>query len=88
MDSLPVLNYGVSDRETLTSQIKDVMGDIGFLYVENIPGYDEEELRWCVDFFFGLTEEKRMELARKLYNPKNSNVRRLTGFMAHRPSSY
>ncbi len=74
MDSLPILNYGNTPREILTARITEVMGDLGFLILENVPGYYEDDLRWCVDFFFGLSLEKRMETAKKKYNPKNKHV--------------
>ena len=74
MDSLPVLNYSNPDRDALSRQISEVMGDLGFLYLENVPGFDEDGVKWCVDFFFNLPETKKMEVARNLYNPKNTNV--------------
>ena len=74
MESLPVLNYGSTGREVLAAKITEVMGDLGFLYLENIPGFNEDELRWCVDFFYGLPLEKRMQIGRKTYRSENKNV--------------
>ena len=74
MDSLPILNYSNPDREDLSRQMTQVMGDLGFLYLENVAGYCEEDLRWCSDFFYSLPESKKMEIARKMYNPQNANV--------------
>ena len=71
---MPVLNYGSTEREVLAARITEVMGDLDFLYLENIPGFDEDELRWCVDFFFGLPLEKRMQIGRKMYRSENTNV--------------
>ena len=69
-----MLDYSCSDRSALSREITTVMEGMGFLYLENIPGYNEDELRWCVDFFFRLPLEKRMEVARRMYCPKNKNV--------------
>ena len=74
MESLPVLDYGGTRRDALIARILEVMEDIGFLYLDNIPGYNEDELRWCVNFFYGLPLEKRMEIGRRKYNPQNENV--------------
>jgi len=76
MESIPVLDYtkSVSDRAALSREISEVMGDFGFLFLEKVPEYKEDELRWCVDFFFGLPERKKFEVARKMYKPENNNV--------------
>ena len=44
------------------------------MFVENLPGFDEEELRWCVDFFFSLPEKKKLDIARRKYNPNSKQV--------------
>ena len=80
MELIPVLDYSKSesDRASLSREMTEVMGEFGFLFLENIPEYREEELRWCVKFFFGLPERKRLEVARRMYNSENKNVS-LTG---------
>ena len=74
MESLPVLDYSKKDRVALSGEITQVMENLGFLYLDNIPGFEEEDLRWCVNFFFGLSKEKRKEVSKRAYCPKNSNV--------------
>ncbi len=76
MESMPLLDYSKSqsDRAGLSEEMTKVMGDFGFLFLENIPGYREEELRWCANFFFALPQSKRLEVARRMYNSKNQNV--------------
>ena len=76
MEAIPLLDYSKakSDRAGLSREMTQVMSDFGFLFLENIPEYKEADLRWCVDFFFGLPERKRFEVARRGYNPANQNV--------------
>jgi hypothetical protein len=52
------------------------MEDLGFLFLDNIPGYSEDELRWCVEFFYDvMPEKKKMEVAKLAYNPNGKQVR-------------
>ena len=75
MSSLPVINYQNKDRETLIREVVHSMETLGFMLLENVPGFDEDELRWCVDFFFNLPMQKRLEVAKKKYNPDSKQVR-------------
>ena len=73
-----MIDYGEKDRSKLSQRVVEVMENIGFLFLENVPGYSEDELRWCVDFFYHeMPAEKKLEVARVLYNPKSKQVRGL-----------
>ena len=74
MSSLPVINYQETDREKLSQEVVRSMETLGFIFLEKVPGFDEDELRWCVDFFFSLPLKKRMEVAKKKYKPESTNV--------------
>ena len=52
----------------------DAMETVGFLSVDNVPNYDEKELRKYTDWFFALSHEKKLKVARKKYNPESSQV--------------
>ena len=79
--SLTVIDYSEKDRAKQARKIVSIMEDLGFLFLENIPGYDEDDLRWCVDFFFGLPEEKKKQVARKLWNPESKQVNSYTSVL-------
>jgi len=74
MASLPVVNYQEKDRNELSRQVVHSMKTLGFMFVENVPNFDEDELRWCVDFFFSLPQKKKLDIARRKYNPDSKQV--------------
>ncbi len=74
-ESLPVVDYSLQDRSEQARRIVEIMENLGFLFLENIPGYDEDELRWCQEFFFDvMPPEKKLQLARVMYNPESKQV--------------
>jgi isopenicillin N synthase-like dioxygenase len=76
MECLPVLDFSVKDRASNAKKLVNIMETVGFMYLENVPGYSEDELRWCQEFFFDhMPVERKLELARTMYNPDNKNVR-------------
>ena len=42
--------------------------------VRNISGFNEDELLKISIDFFGLSQESKMEIAKQVFNPKNSNI--------------
>ena len=74
MASLPVIDYQENDRKELARKVVHSMETLGFMFLENVPGYDEDELRWCVDFFFSLPQRKKLDIARRKYNPDSKQV--------------
>ena len=64
-----------ASRADKAAEVVGIMETLGFLFLENVPGFDEDELRWCVDFFFeGMPAEKKLQVARILYNPDSKQV--------------
>jgi len=75
--SLPVVDCCecVRDRDYQAKRIVGIMKDLGFLFLDNIPGYSEEDLRWCVEFFYDvMPENKKMEVANLAYNSSGKQV--------------
>ena len=79
MESLPVVDFSSPDKKETASRIVHVMETVGFLYLDNVPGYNieaEEELMEANKWFFSLSLEKKLSVARYLYNNKNRNFYR------------
>lgn len=73
--SLPVIDYGERDRASQARRIVNIMSSLGFLFLENVPGYSEDDLRWCVNFFFQeMPADKKLQVARIMYNPESKQV--------------
>ncbi|ESP05341.1 hypothetical protein LOTGIDRAFT_227971 [Lottia gigantea] len=78
--SLPVIDLKqASDpayRVSIANKLFHALETIGFLYIDNVPGYDEEELiKWC-QWFFALPNETKYKLHRRFWNPDNKNIYR------------
>ena len=74
MESLPAVDFSSPDKEGTASRIVDIMESVGFLYLDNVPGYNlqvEQELLDINRWFFTLPHDKKMSVARYLYNKKN-----------------
>ncbi len=73
--SLPVINLQEPDRAYQARRVVDILGGLGFLMLENIPDFEESDLQWCVNFFFEvMPPEKKIQVARRLYNSKSEKV--------------
>ncbi|KAK6187717.1 hypothetical protein SNE40_005679 [Patella caerulea] len=77
---LPVIDLSqCGDQQTRVAVAKkmvDALKTVGFLYIDNIPGFDQKELlKWC-RWFFNLPENVRFKLYRKLWNPNSKSVYR------------
>lgn len=73
--AIPVIDFSSPDRREKARQIVTAMETIGFLFLDKVPGHDEDELRKWVDWFWSFSYEKKMTIARKRYNPENKHVR-------------
>ena len=70
-----MLDYSEADRNSKARQVVAAMETVGFMLLENVPGYSEDDLRWCQEFFFDvMPPEKKLEVARVKYNPANKHV--------------
>jgi isopenicillin N synthase-like dioxygenase len=72
---LPVIDFSSPDRLKKAQEIVRAMETVGFLFLDKVPGHDERVLRKWVDWFWSLSKEKKMKIARKRYNPTNKHVR-------------
>ncbi len=80
--SLPVIDYSEKDRALNARKVIDVMENLGFLFLENVPGYREDDLRWCVEFFFDvMPAKKKLQVAKRKYNPDSKQVRKGKGYL-------
>jgi isopenicillin N synthase-like dioxygenase len=64
--SIPVIDLSNPDREKNARELAKAMETIGFVYFDNIPGYDdkaEEALLGAIKWFFALPLEKKMQCA-------------------------
>ena len=74
MDTLPIVDFSSTDTEGTASRIVHIMETVGFLYLDNVPGYnleEEAELLEINKWFFNLPKERRLKVARYLYNKNN-----------------
>ena len=74
---IPVIDFSSPDRLQKAQEIVRAMETVGFLFLDKVPGHDEDVLRKWVDWFWSLSEEKKLKIARKRYNPENKHVRLL-----------
>ena len=77
-NTIPVIDFSSSNRQKKAQQIIIAMESVGFLFLDKVPGHDELELKKWVDWFWNLSKEKKMSVAKRRYNPKNKHVRRST----------
>ncbi len=71
MSSLPVLNLASQDRDANAKLLVEAMETVGFIYMENIPGYNmevEEKLLAATKWFFSKPLEEKLKLSCKNWN--------------------
>ena len=71
---IPVIDFSWPDRREKARQIVNTMETVGFLFLDKVPGHDEDDLRKWVEWFWSFSEDKKMKIARKRYNPSNNHV--------------
>ena len=72
---LPVVDLS-SDRLGNARTIVHAMETVGFLLLDNVPGYDEQKLLEGTKWFFDLPLEWRMRVTRKKWNKDAKNLYR------------
>ena len=72
---LPLVDMS-GPKETIRADILRHMEGIGFLLLENIPGYDENKLLDWAKWFFSKPKEEKTKLAKHFFNKESSNVYR------------
>ena len=72
---IPVIDFSSPNRQEKAQQILTAMESVGFLFLDKVPGHDEQELKKWVDWFWSLSKEKKLSVAKRRYNRKNKHVR-------------
>lgn len=73
---LPVIDLSLAKGPTRAGLVKELhqaLTTVGFIYLKNVDGYDEEALLRHSKWFFSLPMEQRMAISKKSFNPKCSN---------------
>ena len=78
--SLPVVDLkkakDLSQRLAVARQLVDALEKVGFLFVDNVEGYNAERLLKNTQWFFSLSQQEKHRLARKIWNPESENYYR------------
>ncbi|XP_052795416.1 uncharacterized protein LOC128228261 [Mya arenaria] len=75
---LPVIDLkeAHTSREALATKVVYILENVGFAYIDNVPGIDYDRLWDACQWFFPKPMEFKEKLMRKQWNPENSNVYR------------
>ena len=75
---LPIIDLekAKTDRQAVAKEVVHALENIGFLYIDNIEGFDYDKLMASCKWFFGLPIEKKRAIMRKFWNDDNLNVYR------------
>ena len=65
-----------SQRLAVARQLVHALERVGFLFVDNVEGYDSERLLENTRWFFSLNQREKHRLARKLWNAESRNYYR------------
>lgn len=79
MASLPVIDFSKSDRHANAKQLTEAMEKVGFVYLDNVPGYNKEvesKLHAAAEWFFCKPLEEKLTLSNKNWNKDSSRVYR------------
>lgn len=77
--AIPVIDFSCADRKANAQHLVRAMETVGFLYLDNVPGFDKkreqllhEEAKW----FFSLPPDDKLMVSPKNWNKQSSNVYR------------
>ncbi|VVU95535.1 2OG-Fe(II) oxygenase superfamily [seawater metagenome] len=73
--NLKPIDLKLEEKEVI-SLIMEQLEKLGFLYVKNIDGYDEEEMFAACKAFHNIPEKEKKKLYWKSHNSSNSNIYR------------
>ena len=68
------LSKSKTDRKALAAKLTKALQEEGFAFLDNVPGYDPDELLKHTKWFFSLSDKEKLPLTRKEWNPDNKNV--------------
>ena len=75
---IPVIDFSYPNesRDKVAKEIVDALQTVGFLYLDNVVGFDCNTVEQAVKWFYNLPESTKFSLATKSFNPKNKNIYR------------
>ena len=71
MDGLPIIDFSSPDRQTTAKELTKAMETVGFVYLENVPGYTkevEEDLHKAASWFYSLPLDEKLRLSPRNWN--------------------
>lgn len=75
--SLPVIDFSSPDREATARKLVQAMETVGFVYLDNVPGYNkdvEESLHKAAVWFFSRSLEEKLAVSPKKWNKDAEGV--------------
>lgn len=79
MATLPVIDLSNPDRQANAKQLTEAMETVGFVYLDNVPGYNKEiekGLHKATSWFFSKSLEEKKRVSSKNWNPDSAGVYR------------
>ena len=79
MATLPVIDFPNPDRVANAKKLMGAMETVGFVYLDNVPGYDKEvekSLHKAATWFFSKSLEEKITTSSKNWNKASSGVYR------------
>lgn len=79
MESLPVIDFSNPDRHELAKELTKAMEVVGFVYLDNVPGYNrevEEKLYKAASWFFSLPLDEKLRVSPRRWNKDAAGVYR------------
>ena len=79
MANIPVIDFSDPDRQANAKRLTEAMETVGFVYLDNVPGYNKEvesKLHKAASWFFSKPLEEKILLSSKNWNKDSSGVYR------------
>lgn len=75
---IPVIDFSdpTQSRDVLASKIVDALENVGFLFLDNVVGFDPDLIWRANKWFYNLPESTKYSVACKSFNPQNKNIYR------------
>ncbi len=78
-ESVPIIDLSSPDREATARKLVQAMETVGFVYLDNVPGFDrsvEERLHKAASWFFSQSLEEKLTVSSKNWNKDAAGVYR------------
>lgn len=76
-DDDPIVHIDLSksktDRKALAAKLTKALQEEGFAFLDNVPGYNPDELLEYTKWFFSISDDEKKRLSRKEWNPESHN---------------